>query len=134
MTARILAPSHISMTSTERERLKESLRAMIAGRGDGIDLDTEFRWVVSGICQPDPFFRNLSLLLGSDAILYFEGSSVAPDVAAFYESCRAQNPVAVIRDTVFPVPDSFHVRSCFGEPAQNSDCERALVEADVERI
>jgi hypothetical protein len=102
-------PFHTSMTSAEREQLKNNLRSMIAGPGDGIDLDTPFRWVVGGLDKPEPFFRSLSLLLASDAILYFEGCSVASDVSAFYESHRALNAVAVICDTISPVPDVFHV-------------------------
>jgi len=97
------------MTSAERERLMDNLRGMIAGRGDGIDLDTPFRWVIQGVEQPEPFIRTLPLLLPSDAILYFEGGSIAPDVSAFYESHRARNAVAVVRDTIFPVPDIYHV-------------------------
>jgi hypothetical protein len=97
------------MTSAEREKLKDNLRGMIAGRGDGIDLDTPFRWVIQGVEQPEPFIRTLPLLLPSDAILYFEGGSIAPDVSAFYESHRSRNAVAVVRDTIFPVPDIYHV-------------------------
>ena len=99
----------MSMTSAEREQLKGNLREMIAGGDDGIELDGQFRWVVSGIKQPAPFFQGLSLLLAPDAILYFEGCSVARDVSAFYESNKARNAVAVIRDTIFPVSDCFHV-------------------------
>lgn len=97
------------MTNAEREHLKDNLRGMVAGRGDGIDLDTPFRWVVEGIDQPDPFMRHLSSLLPADAILYFEGGSIARDISEFYESHRANNAVAIVRDTIFPVPDIYHV-------------------------
>ena len=97
------------MTNVEREQLKDSLRAMAAGRGNGIALDTKFRWVVEGIKQPEPFFASLPSLLPVDAILYFEGSSIASDIARFYEGHRASNAVAVVRDTIFPVPDIYHV-------------------------
>jgi len=97
------------MTSAEQEQLKDNLRGMIAGRGDGIDLDTQFRWVVERIDQPEPFIRSLPLLLPPDAILYFEGNSIVYEVSAFYELHRARNAVAVTRDTIFPVPDFFHV-------------------------
>lgn len=95
--------------SAERERLKDNLRDMAAGRGDGIDLDTPFRWVVEGIKQPQPFFASLPSLLPTDAILYFEGGSIASDTARFYERHRAPNAVVVVRDTIFPVPDIYHV-------------------------
>lgn len=97
------------MSASDREELKEQLRAMAAGRGDGIDLDTSFRWVIEGIEQPAPFIGGLPSLLPSDAVLYFEGCSIAREVSAFYESHRARNAVAVVRDTVFPVPDIYHV-------------------------
>jgi hypothetical protein len=98
----------MSMTSAEREHLKDNIREIVAG-DDGIEMDTELRWVVSGIKEPVPFFQSLSLLLSPDAILYFEGCSVAPDVSAFYESHRAHSAVAVVRDTIFPVSGVFHV-------------------------
>lgn len=106
------------MDRAEREQLKENLRDMIAGRGDGMDLDTPFGWVVEGVKQPEPFFRSLTSLLSADAILYFEGCSIAPDVSAFYESHRARNAVAVVRDTISPVPEVFHVRISPGIVAQ----------------
>jgi hypothetical protein len=97
------------MTSAEREQLKDNLRSMAAGRGDGIDLDTPFRWVIEGIEQPEKFMRHLPSLLPADAILCFEGGSIARDVSEFYESHRVRNAVAVVRDTIFPVPDFYHV-------------------------
>ena len=72
------------MTTAEREQLKDNLRGMIAGRCDGIDLDTPFHWIVEGVEQPAPFFASLPLLLPADTVLYFEGGSIAPDIAAFY--------------------------------------------------
>jgi len=109
---KLIDPEHpcaLGVTNAEREQLKDDLRGMIAGRGDGIDLDTKFRWVVEGINQPEPFFGSLPMLLPADAILYFEGGSIARDVATFYEAHRANNAVAVVRDTIFPVPDIYHV-------------------------
>jgi hypothetical protein len=97
------------MNNAEREQLKDSLRSMAAGRGDGIDLDTPFHWVIEGIEQPETFIRHLPSLLPADAILYFEGVSIARDVSEFYESHRARDAVAVARDTIFPVPDIYHV-------------------------
>jgi hypothetical protein len=96
------------MTDTNREELKEQLRAMVAGRGDGIDLDTPFHSVIEGLEQPVPFFEHLPKLLPPDSILYVEGTSIAPDVAAFYSSHRARNAVDVVRDTMAPVPDIYH--------------------------
>jgi len=99
----------MSMANAERDQLKIKLREMIAEGDDGIDLDTDFRWVISGIKQPEPFFRNLSFLLSPDCILYFEGCTIASDVSNFYKSHKAGNTVAVRRDTIFPDPECFHV-------------------------
>jgi hypothetical protein len=96
------------MPSTDREELKEQLRSMVAGRGEGIDLDTPFQWVIEGLKQPVVFFEHLPTLLPPDCILYVEGASIAPEVAAFYSSHRAPNAVAVVRDTIAPVPDIYH--------------------------
>lgn len=97
------------MIENDREELKEQLRAMVAGRGDGIDIDTPFHWVIENVKQPVLFFGQLPELLPPDSILYFEGVSIAPDVAAFYASHRARNAVEVARDTIAPVPDIYHV-------------------------
>jgi hypothetical protein len=96
------------MTDANREELKEQHRAMAAGRGDGIDLDTPSHWVVEGLKRPVPFFEHLPELLPLDSILYVEGTSIIPEVATFYSSHRARNAVAVVRDTIAPVPDIYH--------------------------
>jgi hypothetical protein len=51
------------MSDPDREELKEQLRAMMAGRGDGIDLDTPFHWVTEGVKQPAALFEHLPELL-----------------------------------------------------------------------
>lgn len=103
----VIALYHLS--DTNREELKEQLSAMAAGRGHGIDLDTPFHWVIENLKQPVPFFEHLPELLSPDAIFYVEGSRIAPDIAAFYASHRAPNPVDVARDTIAPVPDIYHI-------------------------
>jgi hypothetical protein len=97
------------MTEPDREELKEQLRAMSAGRGDGIDIDTPFHWVIEELKHPVPFFEQLPELLPPDSILYVEGTSIAADVAAYYSSHRARNAVDVVRDTIAPVPDIYHL-------------------------
>jgi hypothetical protein len=97
------------MNRAEREQLKGNLRGIIAGRCDAIGLDTPFQWIVDGIKQPELFFSSITSLLPTDAILYFEGGSIAPDVATFYEAHRAPNAVPVVCDTIFPTPDIYHV-------------------------
>jgi len=96
------------MSATDGEELREQLRAMVAGRGDGIDLDTPFQWIIEDLKQPVAFFEHLPILLPLDSILYVEGTSIAPEVAAFYSLYRAGNAVDVVRDTIAPVPDIYH--------------------------
>lgn len=97
------------MTPGEREGFKEQLRAMAAGRGEGIDLASVDRWVISGLQEPIAFFQRLNLLMPENSILYFEGCTIHTDVVRFYEGNRASLPVSVVRDTIFPVPETFHV-------------------------
>lgn len=98
------------MATLSGEELAIQLRAMLAGRGDGIDLDTPFHWVIKDLKQPVPFFEHLPDILPPDSILYAEGTSIAADIAAFYSSHRARNAVDVKRDTIVPVPDVYHFR------------------------
>ena len=100
------------MSTNDREEILEQLRAMIAGRGDGIDLDTPFHWEIEGLRQPGPFFERLPDLLPPDSILYVEGTKIAPEVASFYSAHRADNAVEVMRDTIAPVPDIYHFTFC----------------------
>jgi hypothetical protein len=97
------------MNPGEREAFKEQLRAMAAGRGEGIDLASVDRWVIAGLQEPIAFFQRLNLLMPDNSILYFEGCTIHADVVRFYESNRAKHPVAVARDTIFPIPETFHV-------------------------
>lgn len=81
---------------------------MVAGRGDGIDIDTPYHWVIKGLKQPVHFFEHLPMLLPQDSILYVEGTGIVPEVAGFYAAHHARNAVAVVRDTIVPVPDIYH--------------------------
>jgi hypothetical protein len=96
------------MTDPGRDELKEQISAMVAGRGDSIDLDTPFHWVIEGLKQPTKFFEHLPQLLPSDSILYVEGTSIVPEVALFYSSHRPHHAVNVVRDRIAPVPDIYH--------------------------
>jgi hypothetical protein len=93
------------MKAAERESLKEQLRAMAAGRGDGIDLDSVDRWVIEGLRDPVAFFCHLDKLVPPDSILYFEGTAILTEVAQFYEKNRAANAVGVVRDTFSRCPE-----------------------------
>jgi hypothetical protein len=97
------------MDVTGKSGVKEQLRAMAAGRGDGIDLDSPERWMIENLKDSISFFRNLDCLIPHGSVLYFEGCEILPEVAHFYEANKASNPVCVTRDTIFPIPETFHV-------------------------
>ena len=97
------------MNTGDRKKLKDELRAVAAGHGAGIDLDTSSHWVVESVKDPAAFFQHLPLLMPPDSILYVEGTSIAADLVSFYRSHPARNAVAVIRDTIFPAPAIYHV-------------------------
>ena len=96
------------LTESSKDELKEQLRAILAGRGDGIDLDTPFHWVIEGLKQPGAFFDQLPGLLPPDSVLYVEGTRIVGEVASFYSAHHARNAVAVVRDTIAPAPDVYH--------------------------
>ena len=103
------------MNASQREALKKQLRAMADGQGDGVDLDTRERWAISEIVQPVAFFSHLHLLIPQDSILYVEGTDIAPEAAALYESNRAlKGTVCVAKDMIYPVPQIFHVQMGLG--------------------
>jgi hypothetical protein len=98
------------MSDNQRDDVIKELRGMAAGRGEGIDLDTPFHWVIENLIQPVPFFQQLPLLLPPDSTLYVEGERIVPEVAAFYSAHRAENAVEVMRDTIAPVPEIYHFK------------------------
>jgi hypothetical protein len=99
------------MSPSERAALKDQLSATVAGRGDGIELDSPEWWVIGNVREPVAFFRHLGLLVPEDSILYFEGIAVGPEVAKFYETHRAiKGAVCVARDMLYPVPEIFHIQ------------------------
>jgi hypothetical protein len=97
------------VSAFDPKELKKQIRAMAAGRNDGLHLDTPFQWMIEGLKQPVPFFEHLPKLLPPDSVLYVEGGEIVPESATFYSAHRAPHPVAVVRDTVFPMPEIFHV-------------------------
>jgi hypothetical protein len=97
------------MKDTDREQLKEQLRGMAASSREGIELDSRERWAVAGARDPVAFFRHLGLLIPAGSILYFEGVHVVPAAASFYEANRAPDAAGTKRETLFPIPDVFHV-------------------------
>ena len=58
------------------------------------------------------FYRLLRAIdeaMPKDAVLYVEGTSIAPDVASFLESRPAPNPRRISANTLWPKPKVFHL-------------------------
>ena len=97
------------MDAADRESLKEQLKVMTAGREEGIGLDSREHWAVAEVRDPVLFFRHLAVLIPEDSILYFEGVSLAPAAVSLYRANRARDAICVARETIYPVPEVFHV-------------------------
>jgi len=90
---------------------------------EGLQIDTPYFWGSENVLQARTFFEHLNILVPASAILYFEGTTIAPEVAAFYDSHRTPEPVRVARDTLWPVPAVYHVR--FSPQMVQFLCEQA---------
>jgi hypothetical protein len=53
--------------------------------------------------------RAIDEVMPKEAVLYLEGTSVAPDVVSFLEARPAQNPPKVEANTLWPKPKVFHM-------------------------
>lgn len=101
-----------SMKKTGKAKPTSSTGQEIASCFNGIDLDTPFHWISEEVAHPQSFFEHLHMLLPADAILYFEGTTIAPAIAAFYEAHQSEGRVPVVRDTILPTPKVYHVKFC----------------------
>jgi hypothetical protein len=99
---------HLPKETSELTALKSELTAAIAGRLDGLEIDTPNHWAVASFEDARTFLEKLGLILPSGAILYVEGTSICDDARAVYTAHRAKNAVMVARDTIFPIPETFH--------------------------
>lgn len=80
------------------------------GQAPGICLGNETRWVINGLSDFEAFFRNLGRLLPkAEAIVYFEGVSISPDVRDFFEKHSVTAWHEVRRGTIWPKPLIFHL-------------------------
>ena len=67
-------------------------------------------WEVSGFKDFSSFLRCLAKLFPSDAIIYLEGVSIAPEVQEFLNSKMAINQSKVMMGTIWPRPKIFHMQ------------------------
>src|SRR5262245_59555218 len=81
-----------------------------SNQSTGISLGNETRWVVTGLCQIEPFFRHLGRLIPTPhAIVYLEGTSISTDVRAFLARHSVPAWHEVLRGTIWPQPSTFHL-------------------------
>ena len=95
------------MNDRDRELLKDRLR--VIGQDQGIRLDTPEHWVIDGIKDPGLLFEHVSLIMEPPSVLYFEGTTIHPEAAAFFLKHATAHLTTVACDTVFPVPDVYHI-------------------------
>jgi len=77
----------------------------------GISLGENTHWVIEGLCEFEPFFRNLQQLLpDSAAVIYFEGVSISSDVLKFLEKHSTAAWHEAHPGTVWPKPSIFHLQ------------------------
>jgi hypothetical protein len=97
------------MNAADREGLKEQLRVMAAGKGDKLDLNSKNVWIIENLQDPTAFFRCLKEIIPQASTLYFEGCTIVKEVAEFYKKHRAPNALPIVRDIIYPIPETFHV-------------------------
>ncbi len=80
------------------------------GHSKGICLGDETRWVVHGISDFAPYFRNLGRLLpDSGAVVYLEGVAISREVREYLEQHTVAAWHEVFRGTIWPKPSTFHL-------------------------
>src|SRR5215213_3977464 len=81
-----------------------------SGHTNGICLGDKIRWIVKGLSELEPFFRNLSRLLAdSAAVVYLEGVSISPGIRGFLELHSIAAWHEVVGGTIWPKPLIFHL-------------------------
>lgn len=76
----------------------------------GIQMGGRTRWVVHGIRDYFAFFTHLDLILPkSPSVIYFEGTTIAPDVRQFMEAHSIEPWHEAYPGTVWPKPLKFHL-------------------------
>src|ERR1700722_471926 len=68
-------------------------------------------WEVTGINSAEKFFLALPGILPMPLTLYFEGTSISPDVVALFASNAVTPTLEIPIGTIWPKPSVFHVRA-----------------------
>jgi hypothetical protein len=74
-----------------------------------LELDLKKYWEIKEIRDSSAFFRELPMLLPNDAILYFEGISVAKDVKLYLQLNSISPNFELPKGTIWPRSAIFHV-------------------------
>ena len=76
---------------------------------DRLALSEDDALVAGYVTDFDELLRAIDEVMPKDAVLYVEGTSIAPDVAAFLDERKAGDPQAIEPGTIWPKPAVFHL-------------------------
>lgn len=66
-------------------------------------------WTLTKPTSPDAFFIAIGQLFAADAVLYMEGTSIAPDIHEFLSKRPAAHTRSIQLGTVWPKPSCHHM-------------------------
>lgn len=84
-------------------------RARVAGSGDGLSLKEERAINLGLIRDLSGLLAAISAVMPEGAVLYLEGTSIAPEIRAFLEAHRAEESQRVVLGTSWPRPKTYHL-------------------------
>jgi len=77
----------------------------------GLMLEGSFVWFLTPPAEAKVYFRSLNSILPCGCILYFEGLSIAENVAEFFRSKQPTKIRKVAINTLWPEPFFYHVEA-----------------------
>jgi hypothetical protein len=77
--------------------------------GEPLVLKAEDAVVLGRVSDLYALLAAIDAVMPDDAIVYLEGTSIAPDVAEFLESRQPIDPPAIRPNTLWPAPRGFHL-------------------------
>ncbi len=66
-------------------------------------------WELTSPADYSKFFRMVTQILPQGCVLYVEGTSIAPEIRAFLEPRKTDRIRSVVRGTILPRPECFHI-------------------------
>jgi hypothetical protein len=81
----------------------------VAGFGEGISLEQERAIDLGLVRDLYALLAAIDELMPEGAVLYVEGTNIAPDVARLLEAHPAEESRPVVRGTIWPRPRAYHL-------------------------